>query len=82
MVPLGRGCPACGNTGFKGRIGIYETLIITKGIQEFINTRQPAIKIQDYAIKEEKMILMRQDGIIKALMGITTVEEVIRVTKE
>jgi type II secretory ATPase GspE/PulE/Tfp pilus assembly ATPase PilB-like protein len=40
------------------------------------------MKIQDYAIKEEKMILMRQDGILKALRGLTTVEEVVRVTKD
>jgi type IV pilus assembly protein PilB len=81
-VFVGRGCPVCGNTGYKGRIGIYETLILTKNIQELITDRQPAIKIQEYAIKEEKFILMQQDGIIKALQGFTTVEEIVRVTKE
>ena len=81
-VWIGRGCPVCGNTGYKGRIGIYETAAVTKSIQELINDRQMAIKIEDYAVKEEKMILMRQDGILKALRGATTVEEVIRVTKE
>ncbi len=79
---VGRGCPVCGNTGFKGRVGIYETVIITKGIQNTINERQPAVKIEEYAISEEKMILMGQDGILKALRGITTVEEVVRATKE
>ncbi len=81
-VFIGRGCPVCGNTGFKGRIGIYETMVISKGVQGLINDRQPAIKIQEYAIKEEKMVLMQQDGVLKALMGLTTVEEVVRVTKE
>jgi type IV pilus assembly protein PilB len=81
-VFIGRGCPVCSNTGYKGRIGIYETLPITKKIQDLINDRQPAIKIQEYAIKEEKLILMQQDGILKALHGLTTVEEVVRVTKE
>ncbi len=81
-VFVGRGCPVCSNTGFKGRIGIYETMVISKKIQELINDRQPAIKIQDFAIKEEKMVLMQQDGILKALSGLTTVEEVVRVTKE
>jgi type IV pilus assembly protein PilB len=81
-VYIGRGCPVCGNTGFKGRIGIYETLLITKNIQNLINERQPAIKIQEYAIKEENFLLMQQDGILKALKGLTTVEEVVRVTKE
>src|SRR5258708_1416492 len=81
-VFVGRGCPVCGNTGYKGRIGIYETLVISKKIQDLVTDRQPAIKIQEYAIKEEKLILMQQDGIIKSLQGLTTVEEVIRVTKE
>jgi type II secretory ATPase GspE/PulE/Tfp pilus assembly ATPase PilB-like protein len=81
-VWIGRGCPVCGNTGYKGRIGIYETINISKSIQNMINDRLPASKIQDYAIKEEKFILMRQDGILKALHGLTTVEEVVRVTKD
>ena len=81
-VYVGRGCPVCGNTGYKGRVGIYETLVISKAIQDMINDRQPAGKIQEYAIREEKMILMQQDGILKSLRGLTTPEEVIRVTKE
>jgi len=81
-VYVGRGCPICGNTGYKGRVGIYETLAISKPIQDMINDRQPAVKIEEFAIKEEKLILMRQDGIIKALRGETTVEEVVRATKE
>lgn len=79
---VGRGCPVCGNTGYRGRIGIYEVLALSKAIQNLINENQPAIKIQEFAIKEEKMILMRQDGILKALRGETTVEEVVRATKD
>jgi len=82
MVYAARGCPACGNSGFKGRIGIYEVLPITKAIQNYINERQPANKILEFAVKEEKMILMNQDGILKALRGSTTVEEVARATKD
>ena len=78
----GKGCPVCGNTGYKGRIGIYEILSISKKIQDMINARTPAVKIEEYAVKEEGMLLMRQDGMIKALKGLTTVEEVVRVTKE
>ncbi len=81
-VYMGRGCPVCGNSGFKGRIGIYEVLPITKPIQNLINERTPAVKIEEFAIKEEKMILMNQDGILKALRGFTTVEEVARATKD
>jgi type IV pilus assembly protein PilB len=79
---VGRGCPVCGNTGYKGRIGIYEVVNISKKIQEMINNHEPAIRIEDYAVKEEGILLMRQDGILKALRGLTTVEEVIRATKE
>lgn len=79
---VGRGCPTCGNSGFKGRVGIYEVLALTKPIQTMINERQPAIKIEEYAINEEKMILMGQDGVLKALRGLTTVEEVTRATKD
>lgn len=82
MVWVGKGCPVCGNSGYKGRVGIYEIVDITKAIQEMINDRKPAIKIQEYAVTQEKMLLMKQDGIMKALHGFTTVEEVIRATKD
>lgn len=81
-VYIGRGCPVCGNTGYRGRVGIYEMLPVTKEVQNMINDRVSAVKIEDYAVKQEHLILMRQDGIVKALRGITTVEEVVRVTKE
>ena len=78
---VGRGCPY-GNTGYKGRIGIYEVINISKKIQDFINTRAPITAIQVPAIKEEGMLTMRQDGMLKALHGLTTVEEVVRATKD
>lgn len=78
----GQGCTVCGNTGYKGRVGIYEILPITKEIQNMINERVPAVKIQEYAISKERFLLMRQEGILKALKGLTTVEEVVRVTKD
>jgi type IV pilus assembly protein PilB len=81
-VYMGRGCPACGNSGFKGRIGIYEAIAISKPIQDLITDRTPAIKIEAFAVTTEKMLLMRRDGILKALRGLTTVEEVVRATKE
>lgn len=82
VVWIGQGCAVCGNSGYKGRIGIYEIVNISKAIQELITDRKPAIKIQEYAIAQEGMLLMKQDGILKALKGYTTVEEVIRATKD
>lgn len=67
--------------GFKGRIGIYEVLDNTLGIQKLITANATANQLQEQAIKEG-MITMQTDGLIKALRGETTVEEVLRVTKE
>jgi type II secretory ATPase GspE/PulE/Tfp pilus assembly ATPase PilB-like protein len=77
----GRGCEKCGHTGYKGRLGIYEVLEVTDQIQDLIVKQAPTSQIQDKAI-EEGMILMWQDGFIKASQGVTTIEEVLRVSKE
>lgn len=69
------------NKGFKGRVGIYETLDNTLGIQKLIMANSTATEIQDQAIKEG-MVTMQLDGIIKALRGETTIEEVLRATRE
>ena len=77
----GKGCRRCNNSGYKGRIGIYEILEIEDEIQKLINARASAIEIKDYAHKQN-MITIFQDGLIKAKQGITTIEEVLRVTRD
>jgi type IV pilus assembly protein PilB len=72
------GCAACSNLGYKGRIGIYEVLHVTDAIQELILKEAPALTIKREAVKNG-MITMVQDGLLKALEGITDVEEVFRV---
>lgn len=67
--------------GYKGRIGIYEVLNNTPAIQQLIIANAISSQIQDQAIKEG-MLTMQTDGLIKALRGETTIEEVLRVTKE
>jgi type IV pilus assembly protein PilB len=67
--------------GFKGRIGIYEVLSNTVGLQKLITSNATSNQIQDQAISEG-MLTMQTDGLIKALRGETTIEEVLRVTKE
>ena len=67
--------------GFKGRIGIYEVLSNTTAVQKLITASATSSQIQQQAISEG-MITMQTDGLIKALRGETTVEEVLRVTKE
>lgn len=67
--------------GYRGRIGIYEVLYNSEAIQKLIMTRATSVEIQDQAIKEG-MITMQIDGLIKALRGETTIEEVYRVSRE
>ncbi len=75
------GCEQCNGTGFKGRIGIYEVLGSSVALQKLIIGNATSIQIQDQAIAEG-MITMQIDGLIKSLRGDTTIEEVLRVTKE
>ncbi|MCK5061210.1 Flp pilus assembly complex ATPase component TadA [Candidatus Parcubacteria bacterium] len=77
----GKGCKRCNNTGYKGRIGIYEVLENTDTISSLILKNAPAKDIYAQALAEG-MITMSEDGFIKAKNGITTIEEVMRVTKE
>jgi type II secretory ATPase GspE/PulE/Tfp pilus assembly ATPase PilB-like protein len=75
------GCDECSHTGYKGRIGIYEVLGNTIPIQKMIVANATSNQIQDQAVAEG-MTTMQTDGLVKALRGNTTVEEVLRVTKE
>jgi type IV pilus assembly protein PilB len=74
-----RGCDECHQTGFSGRIGIFEVLEMTKELGEIILKEPSESKILDEA-RRQGMITMRQDGILKVLKGITTIEEVLRET--
>jgi len=74
----GKGCGRCTN-GFRGRIGIYEVMETSAGIEELAVRKTPASELKKLAIKEG-MITMVQDGLIKALKGITTIDEILRVT--
>jgi len=76
-----RGCPACGGTGFHGRTTIAELLVVSDAIRELILAHTEATGIQRAAVNEG-MSTMFVDGLQKALAGITTLEEVIRVTRE
>ena len=77
----GRGCEECNHSGYMGRIGIFEILNITPGVNDLVLKQSSAQEITRQAVKEG-MILMKQDGFLKALAGITTLEEIMRVTEE
>lgn len=76
----GKGCPVCKGTGYANRIGIFEILEVTKEIRDLITTKATADTIRAKAI-EQGMTTMIKDGIDKALLGITTLDEVLRVTR-
>ncbi len=75
------GCPACNGIGYKGRLAIIEFLTMTDSIRKQIMKHEEAYVIQQQAI-QEGMQTMYEDGVSKALQGITTLEEVLRVTTE
>ncbi|MFA5089077.1 MAG: ATPase, T2SS/T4P/T4SS family, partial [Candidatus Omnitrophota bacterium] len=76
----GKGCPKCAGTGFKGRMAIFELLPVNEKIRDMIDKRNSADEIKRKAV-EMGMKTLRQDGIIKARKGLTTLEEVVRVTE-
>jgi type IV pilus assembly protein PilB len=73
----GRGCQLCGNTGYKGRFGIFEVMEVSDSIRELILVGASAMEIRRKAI-EEGMITLRYSGIEKLRQGQTTIEEVLR----
>ncbi|MCL4367063.1 Flp pilus assembly complex ATPase component TadA [Patescibacteria group bacterium] len=77
----GAGCAECGNTGYQGRIGIFEVLVVSNKIMNLILERASSQKIEDVSI-EEGMITLKQDGYLKALEGVTALEEVLRVAED
>lgn len=77
----GKGCQECGHTGYYGRVGLFEVIPVTDTISKLILERSPASGIEKKA-KEEGMISLKQDGYMKVLEGITSIEEVLRVAQE
>ncbi|NMH66161.1 type II secretion system ATPase GspE [Shewanella salipaludis] len=74
------GCKACGNNGYRGRTGIHELLLVDDTVREFIHGGRGELAIEKYIRKRVPSI--RHDGMSKVLAGITTLEEVLRVTRE
>jgi len=77
----GKGCDDCRGTGYRGRIGIYELFLIGEEARSLILSKRPSGEIRRHAI-ERGMVTLRDDGWAKARAGITTVEEILRVTQE
>lgn len=78
QVYEGKGCAACNRTGYRGRTGLFEVLEVTPAIRELVSGKKPAYLIREEAMKGGMRPLL-QDGVEKALAGITTLDEVMRV---
>jgi len=72
----GKGCLSCRNTGFSGRIGLYELLIMNNEIAQLVLEQKPGYVIREKAI-ENGMITLLEDGLVKAKRGDTTLSEII-----
>jgi type IV pilus assembly protein PilB len=80
VTPMhGAGCEKCNNTGYKGRVGLYEVMEVTDELRELVLVGASALELRRKAI-DDGMITLRQSGLIKVKLGLTTIEEVARET--
>jgi type IV pilus assembly protein PilB len=75
----GSGCEKCNNTGYKGRVGLYEVMEIAEELRELILVGASGLELRRKAV-EEGMITLRRSGLHKVMEGVTTIEEVARET--
>jgi type IV pilus assembly protein PilB len=75
----GAGCERCNNTGYKGRVGLYEVMEIGEELRELILVGASGLELRRKAV-DEGMITLRRSGLRKVMEGVTTVEEVVRET--
>jgi len=77
----GKGCPRCGQTGYLGRSAIVEAIDINKKVKDLIITGFRRAEVEEELVRQ-KFITMKQDGIIKSLLGITSLEEILMASEE
>jgi type II secretory ATPase GspE/PulE/Tfp pilus assembly ATPase PilB-like protein len=77
----GRGCESCGQTGYRGRTGVYEILMIDAGMHELIRERADSRRVKEAAVRSGFKTLL-DDALSKAVLGQTTLDEVLRVSYE
>jgi type IV pilus assembly protein PilB len=74
------GCPSCDGTGYKGRIGVYELLVLDEGVKNLVRTNAPSAEIRDW-VRGQGMTLMQEDALLKVERTQTTLEEIQRVVR-
>ncbi|MCR4263844.1 MAG: type II secretion system protein GspE, partial [Candidatus Roizmanbacteria bacterium] len=80
VLARGKGCEECGHSGYRGRVGIFELLKVSENISKMIIGHNSAGDIEKQA-RSEGMITMKQDGYLKILAKVTTIQEVLRVAE-
>ena len=75
----GKGCEKCNNTGYKGRVGLYEVMEVTEELRELILVGASSLELRRKAV-EEGMLTLRMSGLRKVKEGVTTIDEVVRET--
>jgi type IV pilus assembly protein PilB len=74
----GRGCSSCQHTGYRGRVGIYELLILDEFVRDAVLERKSGKALREISIESSGLVTLLEDGIIKAAQGITTFDELLR----
>lgn len=82
VLKKGKGCQYCGGSGYKGRTAIFEMMPIGKKHRLLIDKRASTDELRDFAVKEEKMTTLRENAVKLVLDGVTSIEEMVRVTYE
>ena len=80
MMYQGKGCDRCRKTGYSGRLGIYELLVMDDGLRDLV-TRNPDVNHLRKLCRERGLVTLREDGFQKVIKGLTTVDEILRVTE-
>lgn len=70
------GCPSCDQSGLKGRVGVHELLVVDAALRRLIQRKAPSEALQESAMATQAFRTLRQDGILKVLQGLTTIDEV------
>ncbi|WP_176371593.1 GspE/PulE family protein [Desulfosediminicola flagellatus] len=74
----GRGCRECRQTGYQGRVGVFELLVLNELIKAAILEQKPSHEIRSIAIEHAGLVTLFEDGLVKAALGITTIDEIVR----
>lgn len=74
------GCPACEHSGYRGRVGIYEMMMLDEALRERIFHGEPTVRLREQALNSGGMNTLMQDGARKVLSGKTSIQELLRVT--